>query len=593
MAELPALSHPAALNLRQVCDLGAVRATAEAVRQFLTELGCASGAMDDLELVLVEACNNAIKYAPPAARAEPLVVECLCDGLMVELRIQDHTPGFDWPEKAALPASDSEGGRGIFLMSSLMDEANYFRARGENILVLRKKLNPDSPAPASTRREQVVDELVEELSSCYESLSAIFRYSATGRSSGELPDFARRLLTDLQQITGADWFVLRLRSRQEARLEWFVASETVPPMAALALPETSPTNLSAEIVAALSRQDVWFDPTHPLRGDDPLATFAPGAQGLVHPIFTGGELVGTLTLGKQAHAPAERPQRLAFTAGQTNVVSTFSEFLAIQVLNHRMQEEQVTRRLVEHELSIASQIQQSLLPRELPRLSGVQLAAGCRSAQQVGGDFYDVLRVSEHEVLLVIADVMGKGVPAAMFAAMLRTLVRASPELCRQPAALLARINGLLFHELSGVDMFITAQLAAFDTRTGRLAVAGAGHCPLLIKPGMDSAVQLISPQGMPLGVQANTRFAEEILESTEGARVLLYTDGLTEAMNPQGEQFGQERLVKWFHAATPAGDTAESLKDSLTRMLRSFQANLILSDDQTFLILTRQATRL
>lgn len=589
MPEFPASSQPAALRILQPCDLSEVRATADAVRAFLVGRGCEAVALADLELVLVEGCNNAIKYAPSSARMLPLIVECLSDGNTVELRIHDHTAGFDWPAKTALPAPESEGGRGLFLMSTLMDEANYFRASGENILVLRKELHSvcEPPAP-TTDPDKVIAELVEELSSCYESLSAIFRYSAARTGGGELRDFAQRLLADLQQIVGADWFVLRLKAGNKSQLEVFVASEPALQLPALASNEDLAANLPVELAAATSRRDVWFDAAQPLRTGDPLAVKS-GSCGFAHPIFAGEDLVGTLAIGKSSSSAQNNPRGAAFTAGHTNVVGTFSEFLAGQVLNARIQEEQVARRIVEHELAIASSIQLSLLPRELSQLPGVQLAASCRSAQQVGGDFYDVLRVSDHELLFVIADVMGKGVPAAMFAAILRTLVRALPELTRQPAALLARINRLLFDELSGVDMFITAQLVCFDARAGRLTAASAGHCPLLVASPAGDAVQEILPAGMPLGVQVDTRFTEEMLQLPAQARVLIYTDGLSEALNPQGERFGQERLAEWFQAVARGRQSAEELKQSLTETLRRFQSNQPLNDDQTFLIMARQ----
>lgn len=589
MADFPAPAQSAALRILQRCELGGVRATAEAIRGFLTERGCAESDLRDFELVLVEGCNNAVKYAPDSAQALPVLVECLCDGSTVELRIHDHTPGFDWPAKAALPAPESEGGRGVFLMSTLMDEANYFRASGENILVLRKKLGSVFQPPASTTdQDQVIGELVEELSSCYESLSAIFRYSAARTGSGELRDFAQRLLGDLQQITSADWFVLRLKARTELQLEVFVASEPALQLSPLDLRAGGAAKSPVELVAAVERRNVWFSAAQPLRDGDPLAIKS-GDDGLVHPIFGGENLVGTLAIGKRSRASQGHPRAAAFTAGHANVVGTFSEFLAGKILNARVQEEQVARRIVEHELAIASNIQQSLLPRELPALPGVQLSASCRSAQQVGGDFYDVLRVSDHELLFVIADVMGKGVPAAMFAAILRTLVRATPELLRQPAALFTRINRLLFDELSGVDMFITAQLVLLDTRTGRLVAASAGHCPLLIALPPDAAVREILPAGMPLGVQANTQFGEEILQMPPQARALIYTDGLSELLNAQGERFGRERLFDWLKTAARSGQSAPEMKRSLTETLRSFQANLALNDDQTFLIIARQ----
>src|SRR5690349_4433642 len=152
-----------------------------------------------------------------------------------------------------------------------------------------------------------------------------------------------------------------------------------------------------------------------------------------------------------------------------------------------------------NELAIARAIQASLLPKEFPKLPGFGLAGYCQSARQVGGDFYDVLPLSDTRALLVVADVMGKGVPAALFAASLRVLVRSLVERKLRPHELLRRINRQMYEELSSVDMFITAQFVEIDTACRVLRVANAGHCPLLASDGC-GPTQVIAPDGLPLG---------------------------------------------------------------------------------------------
>jgi serine phosphatase RsbU (regulator of sigma subunit) len=332
---------------------------------------------------------------------------------------------------------------------------------------------------------------------------------------------------------------------------------------------------------------VWFDPSRPLGAADPLGRVKPDSFGLVHPFFMGENLIGTLAVGKAARnvASVSGPNKLIFTASQTNVVGTFAEFLSIQIVNSRFQDELVRNRLVAHELAIAKNIQQLLLLKKLPELPGLTLAAHCESAHQVGGDFYDVIKIGSHAALLVIADVMGKGVPAALFAGILRTMLRAAPELAHQPAALLTRVNRLLFEELSGVDMFITAQLAYVDAAARRLVTASAGHCPLLWAADGPSPAQAVSPEGMPLGIREHTVFAEETLTLPARCRVLLYTDGMTEALDPDGGRFGQERLAAWLERASALGP-APALKSALALELEKFQAGAVLRDDQTFLIM-------
>jgi anti-sigma regulatory factor (Ser/Thr protein kinase) len=139
MPELSDQSRPAALRLSLACDLAKVRPAVQEVKQFLAEQRCPEGVVTDCELALVEACTNAIQGVVRPAIAEPVLVEVLCDAHWVELRVTDSTPGFDWPDHAALPEPERESGRGLFLIQSLMSYSNYYRSLRGNLLIMRKK----------------------------------------------------------------------------------------------------------------------------------------------------------------------------------------------------------------------------------------------------------------------------------------------------------------------------------------------------------------------------------------------------------------------------------------------------------------------
>jgi len=275
-------------------------------------------------------------------------------------------------------------------------------------------------------------------------------------------------------------------------------------------------------------------------------------------------LIGTLAIGRSALDPP-------FSTPQREVIRTFADFLAIQMFNARLRQEQLSTRLISHELEIARSIQRSLLPKSLPHLRGFGLSAHCQSARQVGGDFYDLLQVSPTSVLLVIADVMGKGVPAALFAALLRSLVRANPESSARPGELLTRINQLLFDDLSRVSMFITAQIVLLDVEQRRAVVGSAGHCPLLLGRYGNDTVQTVSAEGLPLGVVHNATFDEFTVNLPFGARLMLYTDGVTESRNRAGECFGEQRLKDWLGSTCSSAQSADILKASLISTLNEF----------------------
>ena len=581
MPEIPGASRPATLRITLACDLKQVRQATQTAHKFLAEQGCADETLTACDLALVEACNNAVKYAPASAQTQPVSVEVVCEPAALELRVTDHTPGFDWPENVELPTPESENGRGIFLIKTLMDSAAYLRGKGENILILRKSRPAvQTDVSKNGHDDWLVSNLMDELSACYESLSAIFRFSSEPEKLVDLKKFARQLLGDLSEVVGADWYVFRIVQNQ-SRLDVLTVSESALDMGPIIFRGETYDADFLEVEAATSQKPIRFDETRYFATDDPLR-HKPRSSGVVYPVFAGENFIGTLAVGK---SPGTAGLPGNFNARQRGVIAGFAQFLGIQIVNARIREEQIANRIIARELEIAGSIQRSLLLKELPQLPGFELAALCRSAHQVGGDFYDVLKLTEDTALLVIADVMGKGVLAAMFAAILRAVLRATPELNRRPAELLARVNQLLFDELSGVDMFITAQLAFIDTKTRRLIIGNAGHCPLLIADG--SGVKSLSPEGMPLGILPDAVFADETVDLPPNCSVLLYTDGLTEAMDAAGERYGQDRLTNWFRDTRARPRPARELQHDLANQLTQFQWKTGLNDDQTFLIMT------
>ncbi len=585
-------NHGKSLDVAFSCDYSEVRTAMETVVAFLQQNHLSEDEIMGCELAVAEGCNNAIRYSGEPGTRSRIQLRTFCSTSLVMFWIHDHTPGFDWPAKVELPPEDSESGRGLYLMTSLMDGVHYFRGTGQNILYMSKKrgamavpqveTDPESPEELKRRlaeNDQIITDMAEELSFCYESLAAIFRHSAEQGKGTTKADFSRRLLNDLIQIVSADWYVLRLLPEHGNSLNFVVASESLFSEQPIPLRIDDATFHPVEEEAVMTRQNVWFDQSRPLIPGDPLGKVKPGANGVVHPFFFGERLMGTLVLGRNL-------TRVPFTAGQLNVVGTFSDFLAIQFVNAEIQESLISGKLTERELEIARNIQRSLLLQELPVVPGMTLVSHCESARQVGGDFFDVLEYSDDEVLLVIADVMGKGVPAAMFAAILRSLIRALPRRHQSPGELLYRANQLLHSELSSVDMFITAQLVLVNHKTRTAVVGSAGHCPALITNGDGSRVSSLTPDGMPLGILLDSEYDDVEVPFEQGARLLVYTDGIPETRNPAGEQYDFPRLAEWLKESTRTGLSPEAMKTEIIEELARFQQDDVLQDDMTFLLL-------
>jgi serine phosphatase RsbU (regulator of sigma subunit)/anti-sigma regulatory factor (Ser/Thr protein kinase) len=576
--------HRTSLRLETACEFSAVRAAVAQIHAWLAEKNLPEADLGAWELALMEAVNNAVKYAPPAARELPVVIEISCGERDVEARITDHTAGFDWPDEVKLPEDESESGRGLFLMKSLTDRAVYFRHPGENILVLRRARpagGENSSDPGQLQRrlaeaEGALDDMTAELASSYESLVAMFRYSAELGVHTDVKEFSQRLLRDLMQLAEADGAVLRLVSADGKKLEPLMV---LPADGRAVLPaiEISPDSSAVEIGAARNRQDIWFSPEEPLADNDPLRAVMPVGNGVCHAFFVAGQLAGTATLGRLS---ADKP----FTAAQVNLLHTFIDFLAIQIVNARLLDERTATRITRRELEIAAEIQRSLLPAKLPGCPPFALAAACESALQVGGDFYDAIPAGDGAVLLVIADVMGKGVPAALFAAVLRSTVRSMPQLFSRPGELLGAVNQILFPDLSRVDMFATAKLVYLDPRRQEMISASAGHCPLLVwRPGATGATAP-GQSGFPLGIEPQVVYTQTVHPLPPGGAALLYTDGLSELRNAAGKMLGENRLPQFLAGAAAQTSDVESGKQMLLDRLAAYRGHAPMADDQTFI---------
>lgn len=576
------------LSLEVPCDLIATREACRQARSFLGNMGLGAEELNAWELLLAEAANNAVQYTTEPGRKLPLRLDLFVTADYVEARLTDHTLGFDFPTEVSLPAPDSETGRGLFLIQSLSDTVRYLRSNGENCLLLNKQrikvagsattARDADPVVQLVETQHTLDLMTEELSSAYESLSAIFKFSAELQGGVNAEDFARRWLDQLLAITESDWFVLRLANTGGTQLRVAATSETHCLGKMLALPPTGSGVLSLELQAVAKHSDIWFDHTNPLSPGELLAEIAGQGNGFVHPIFVNENLVGVLSIG-------HRHAKKTFNSGQVGIVQTFADFLGIQVRNTQFQEEVMRARLNTRDLEIAASIQHSLLPTHLPALTGCRLASHYRSARLVGGDFYDAISIGDDQVLLVVADVMGKGLPAAMFASIFRSLVRSRQDLAPQPGQFLTWLNQNLSEDLGRVDMFITAQLVFINLTQRRLRVAGAGHQPLLLagNAGYNCGIESSGP---PLGIRVDQGYTDEELAMPPGAHVLLYTDGVSEARNKQGELLGIPRLARHFSQAASARQTAEATRQSIIQLLEEFVQETPPSDDQAFILL-------
>ena len=235
------------------------------------------------------------------------------------------------------------------------------------------------------------------------------------------------------------------------------------------------------------------------------------------------------------------------------------------------------------ELEIAKGIQQSFLPDTAPEISGIELVAKNIPALEVGGDFYDFIPLGKDQWGLVIADVSGKGVPAALFMALSRTLIRASTLANADPAAAIGHANQLICED-SKTSMFVTLFYAILDSRAMTLNYVNAGHNPPLLLKSTSSDVVLLKAKGIALGVTDEVSLQSVRVDLRPGDVLVLYTDGVTEAINDREEEFGEERLLKVI--TENRSQSASALLEQILAAITAFAGDRPQHDDITLMIL-------
>jgi sigma-B regulation protein RsbU (phosphoserine phosphatase) len=310
---------------------------------------------------------------------------------------------------------------------------------------------------------------------------------------------------------------------------------------------------------------------------------AKSLTGSVHALFTGTERVRQ---GDFTHKIAVRSEdQLGELALSFNSMTASIEDLLRQAAE---------KKRLEEELRIAHEIQMSLLPQGPLVMAGLAVTALCVPAREVGGDYYDFLPLDDHRVGVLIADVSGKGTSAALYMAELKGLVLSLSEIHTSPRTMLIALNRIIAHHLDARS-FITMTYAVIDLRARTITYARAGHTPLIYVPGVCSDggprhVQILAPDGMVVGLKLDNgemferHLVEETIPLQPGDLYLLFTDGISEAMNARDDLFGESRLGRLVetHAHLPS----EELRERVLREIAAFVGDAPQHDDMTMILL-------
>jgi phosphoserine phosphatase RsbU/P len=316
--------------------------------------------------------------------------------------------------------------------------------------------------------------------------------------------------------------------------------------------------------------------------DGRLASSQAGMSVMAAPVTTGSRRMGVIVAVQNA---GKEP----FTSHEFEVFRGAAEQCAFALASAMTQQEAMEKRRMEEELRSASEVQRILLPHKAPELGDYLIVATNTPAKVMSGDYYDFILLDENHVGVVIADVSGKGFPASVVMATCRALVRGlAGDL--SPTATLSRVNRKLWGDVRE-DMFISLAYCILDRNNQQVVMSRAGHDAPLVYSKRTGEVTPLKPPGLALGVDSGKVFDRATRDFTfnmeSGDCLLLYTDGVSEAVNPDGDEFGLERLTETFRAAAPGGATA--VLDAFHHSVKEFSGSQPQHDDITLIVVQKK----
>lgn len=274
-----------------------------------------------------------------------------------------------------------------------------------------------------------------------------------------------------------------------------------------------------------------------------------------------------------------------FTQADLDLLSAISSIAAIAIENARLYQMAVERGRMQRELQLAREMQSTFLPQEAPKLPGWDFAARWQPAREVAGDYFDFIAVSPDTTGLVIADVTDKGAPAALFMVFTNSIVRGSVHPLMQPSESISNANRLICDKSTNA-MFVSLVYALINTKTGELTWVNAGHNPPLYYNSTENRLHSFRRTGMVLGIDPETPYSQHTNTLNRGDFLLLYTDGLIDAIDANGKDFGVQRLEEIAYQSRH--ESAEEIVNRLERAVALHTGGITPFDDVTILVVKR-----
>jgi sigma-B regulation protein RsbU (phosphoserine phosphatase) len=313
--------------------------------------------------------------------------------------------------------------------------------------------------------------------------------------------------------------------------------------------------------------------------DDPAARYLDGQRSLMAiPMFDGGVAVNMVIFTRNEPEAFDR-ERFPDTVWISNLFGRATHNL---VLTEQLRD---AYEIVDRELKVVADIQQSLLPKEMPQIASLDLAAAYRTSHRAGGDYYDFFPLRDGRWGILIADVSGHGTPAAVVMAITHSIAHLYPNSSVDPGRMLEFVNRHLVARYTGeLGAFVTAFYGVYDPATGTLNYSSAGHNPPRLRHcGHTDVVALDGARNIPLGLLPDVTYPNVTEQLRPGDRIVFYTDGITEAQNPAGELFGAKRLDHLLESG--CGEHPQEIVTNIMASVEGFSEGATATDDRTVIV--------
>jgi serine phosphatase RsbU (regulator of sigma subunit)/anti-sigma regulatory factor (Ser/Thr protein kinase) len=645
------------VNSKRKINLTAETKNLLKVRNFVVKYGkkmdLVPKQVSEVKLAVDEAVSNIIRHAY-GGRKGNFQIEMTKGENAVEIKIIDQGIEFDWhsvlePDLYKYVETRRKGGLGIWLIKKLIDEVEFKRVDGNNILTMKVYFEEAVPAAArgigprfSIRMRYALYAVIFITI----LIVAVFNIGSRYQMRTVRQKFIDRYKSIAEQIASAstdlilrgdDLGLINLATsvkKSEGYLEYIVITNTN----GVVLAHTDFTKIYSQYnrprgIRALTPKDSVVVFQYPVRGGRQINDFAAVIKintaklGEVHlgfpedrfaevsdlvnqrmrvafiaVFFWSTTIIGIFLLGSTFISPIRKladeiarisrsgqARELRFTTRNPEVSRIGQAFNDI-MKNLRITQGQLTDQTrLRRELQLAQEIQNALLPKEVPKLEGFDIDAAYRAATEVGGDYYDFFEVDENSIGVVVADVSGKGIGSSMVMTMIRTSMRLEARGNKRASYVLDKVNRVTMGEIKK-GMFVTMFYLILDSKKRMVSYASAGHNPMILYRAETQSISFLNPGGIAVGIdlgdpeEFRKRITSEKLKLRKGDLLFIYTDGITEAMNERRELFGENRLVEFIkkYHHLPAQDFKQALNDEISTFTKGYPQ----SDDITFVVI-------